>query len=70
MSVILFDILFIVAGAWALWRVVTALRTGVAQYQTGRFDRREHVATFWIVVVGYLALVSGAIYGVAIGAGL
>ncbi len=69
-SVALFDIFIIVGGAWSLWRVVTALRTGVAHYQTGRFDRREHAATFWIVVIGYLALVFGAIYGVAVGAGL
>ncbi len=70
MLIILFDAFFVVGGAFATERCVEALRSGVVQYQTGRFSRTEHPVTFWIVIVGYLALVFGALYGIALGAGL
>ena len=69
-AVALFDAFFVAGGAFAATRCVQALLSGVAQYQTGRFSRNENPATFWIVVVGYLALVFGSVYGMAVGAGL
>lgn len=69
-SVILFDVFFLVAGSWAAMRVISALRSGVAKYQTGRFSRSEKPVVFWIVVAGYVALVAGALYGIAVGAGM
>ena len=69
-SIILFDIFFVVVGAWAVLRLIKTARSGAATYQRAQFARTDSPAAFWSVTVLNVALVAGAIYGIAIGTGL
>ena len=66
----LFDIFFVVGGIWAAGRIVRALQSGRARYGSALWGRNDNPGTFWIVIVGYAALVFGAVYGVLIPWGL
>ncbi len=70
MTVIAFDIIFVLVGAWAALRLVKTARSGSATYQRAQFARTESPAAFWSVTALNVALIAGAIYGVAVGAGL
>lgn len=59
----LFDIFFIVVGVWVAGRIMNAFRSGSVRYGSGLFARSEHPWTFWVVIIGYAALVFGAVYG-------
>lgn len=69
-SVILFDIFFAVVGTWAMLRLVKTARSGAVTYQRAQFARTDSPAAFWSVTALNVALVAGAIYGIAVGAGL
>lgn len=69
-SVVLFDAFFVAVAAIAGWRLIKTARVGTAVYQGAAFDRRASPVAFWSITALNVALVLGAIYGIAAGVGL
>lgn len=68
--VILFDAFFTAAAIWAAWRLVETARTDAVTWRRTKFARSESSAAFWSVTIFNVAVIAGAIYGIALGFGL
>jgi hypothetical protein len=70
MRVVLLDAFFVMVAAVAGWKLIRTARIGTATYQGKPFARSETPTAFWFITALNVALVLGALYGIAVGLSL